>query len=247
MKIKLTLLLLPLFIITGFFFSKGVMIQEQQYHQFIDQRTFFGIPNMMDVGSNIFFMLVGLWGLALLASKQQLSLRKPWFWFFLSVLLVAPGSAFYHWAPNDFTLIWDRLPMSIGFMALYITLLSEHIDESFERWLIPSVAIGLLSVVVWALTHDLRFYYIVQFSSFLTVPMILVLFNSRFTKKIYYFLALSFYALAKVTEVKDREIFEVSAGLMSGHTLKHILAAIGLALLCWMIKTRSESKSRTAS
>jgi hypothetical protein len=77
--------------------------------------------------------------------------------------------------------------------------------------------------------------------------MILVLFNSRFTKKRYYFLALLFYTLAKVTEVKDREIFEVSAGLVSGHTLKHILAAIGLALLCWMIKTRSESKSPTAS
>ena len=133
----------------------------------------------MDVLSNIFFALVGSIGIFEVLKRQQfLATKKSWFWFFLSILLIAPGSAYYHWAPTDATLVWDRLPMSMGFMALYIVLLSEHLTVDCQKFLYPSLVLGILSVIVWVLTTDLRFYFWVQFSSFVTIPLILMLFKS---------------------------------------------------------------------
>lgn len=226
-----------------YFFTKPVITQPLEYHQFIDRRSFLGIPNAVDVLSNIFFLFAGTFGVLEVLKQSGLLTRKSWFWFFLSIVLVAPGSAYYHWAPDNQTLIWDRLPMSMGFMALYIVLLSEHISERMENFLYPALLMGLTSVVVWAVTTDLRFYFWIQFSSFITIPIILLLFPSRYSHKYWYFISLAFYALAKWTEVKDREIFLATNEVISGHSLKHILAAVGLLGLWWMVKIRKEVKS----
>jgi hypothetical protein len=217
------------------FFTKPVMVQVQSYHQFVDQRMFFGIPNTMDVLSNILFLIVGLMGLAIQKNRS-------WLVFFISIVLVAPGSAYYHWAPNDFTLIWDRLPMSVGFMALYVILLSEHVSEKLEKTLPIAVLMGLASVMVWVFTTDLRFYFWIQFSSFLTIPMILILYPSRYSHKSIYVYTLIAYALAKIVEVKDALIFEQTHHVISGHSLKHILAAVGIGLLWWMLKVRTSPR-----
>jgi hypothetical protein len=223
-------------------FNRPLMTQPQDYHLFVDTRSFWGIPNALDVLSNLAFLLAGYLGLnELIKHQSNLITRRSWTWFFLSILLIAPGSAYYHWAPNDATLVWDRLPMSMGFMALYIVLLCEHISIKLERWLYVGMLLGISSVIVWVMTSDLRFYYWVQFSSFITIPLILSLFPSRFTMKIYYVICLVIYGLAKWAEVKDREIFIGSGELISGHTLKHFLAAMGLMALWWMVKTRKES------
>lgn len=214
-----------------YFFSQPVITQPQQYHHFADVRSFMGIPNAMDVLTNIFFLIVGLVGVLKVPSRS-------WSWFFISIALVAPGSAYYHWGPNNDTLVWDRLPMSTGFMALYVVLLSEHISEKFGKILFPALLLGVVSVFVWVITSDLRFYFWIQFSSFISIPIILFLFPSKYTHKSGYFVALGFYALAKVTEVKDREIFEMTNRLISGHSMKHILAAVGLMCLAWMVRVR---------
>lgn len=225
-----------------FFFTKPAMPQELSYHLFVDQRMFWNIPNTLDVISNLAFFIVGVLGLKE-SFKITSPVRNSWIAFFASILLVAPGSAFYHWAPNNYTLIWDRLPMSTGFMALYIVMLAEHISLKFTKLLPWALLIGLVSVLVWVATDDLRFYFWVQFSSFLTVPMILLAFTSRYTHKGWFGVTLLFYALAKWTEVKDKEVFIWTHELMSGHTLKHILAAIGLMGVWWMLKVRSETAS----
>lgn len=217
------------------FFTKPVMVQDQSYHHFIDQRMFFGIPNAMDVLTNIFFLVVGFLGLAIQKNRS-------WLIFFISIVLVAPGSAYYHWAPDDFTLIWDRLPMSVGFMALYVILLSEHVSEKLEKTLPVAVLLGLGSVMVWVLTTDLRLYFWIQFSSFLTIPMILILYPSRFSHKSFYVYTLIAYALAKIVEVKDEYVYELTNRMISGHSLKHILAAVGIGMLWWMLKVRKSPR-----
>jgi hypothetical protein len=219
------------------------MPQNPEYHHFIDSRIIIGVPNMQDVISNIFFVIVGFLG-ALEASKKT-KLKKAWVAFFVSVLLVGPGSAYYHWAPDNFTLIWDRLPMSLAFMALYIILLSEHVSLKCESFLLPALLIGVSSVLIWVLTTDLRFYFWIQFSSFIAIPLILSLYKSHFTHKSWYGFTLLFYAFAKIAEVKDKQIFHATNELISGHTLKHILAAIGLMGLWWMIKIRKENQLQT--
>lgn len=248
MKFKFILILLAVTGISIFFYSKGAIKQPQEYHLFADSKSLAGIPNAMNVLTNILFIIVGFLGLKVVALKGHLVLnRKSWFWFFLSILFIGPGSAYYHWSPDDYTLIWDRLPMSMGFMAMYIALISEHIDLKLEKFLPLSLALGIASVIIWAMTGDLRIYFIVQFSSFVTVPLVLILFHSQFNLKGHYFFALAFYALAKWTEVKDGEIFEATYQMISGHSLKHILAAAGLFVLCRMIKKRELITSKAGT
>lgn len=244
MKLRIILLLLAVMAITLFFMQKGVLIQDQAYHRFADSRAFIGIPNALDVLTNMGFVIVGVLGIQLVRKKRnELPTFSSWQWFFISILLIAPGSAYYHWSPNDQTLVWDRLPMSLGFMALYVALLSEHISFKFEKFISLALVLGLLSVITWVVTNDLRFYFIVQFSSFLTIPIILIFFRSHFSHKLYYAGALGAYGLAKWTEVKDREIFDFTNELISGHSLKHILAAFGLLLLWQMIRVRRKTQN----
>lgn len=214
-----------------YFFSGPVIVQPLEYHQFVDVRSFMGIPNAMDVLTNICFLAVGLFGLVKVSSQS-------WKWFFISILLIAPGSAYYHWGPNNETLVWDRIPMSMGFMALYVVLLSEHINRKFEKFLYPALLLGVVSVLVWVMTSDLRFYFWIQFSSFISIPIILFLFPSHYSHRHGYFIALGMYALAKITEVKDKEIFYATHEIISGHSMKHILAACGLLVLAWMVRVR---------
>lgn len=241
MKIKITLLILSMLAVSAWFAAQGPMPQIQEYHRFADKRMFFGIPNALDVLTNLCFFFVGFLGYREIALKDKsLKTSRSWKWFFISVFLIAPGSAFYHWSPDDFTLIWDRLPMSMGFMALYVALLSEHITLKSERWLPHALILGVISVLVWVVSNDLRFYFIVQFSSFLTIPIILILFRSHFTMKGFYGIALGLYGLAKWTETNDHQIFAATGQLISGHSLKHLLAGAGLLSLWLMVRLRQE-------
>lgn len=244
-NIKILILILTTLGSFFYFFSRPLIVQDPVYHQFIDTRMFWGIPNTQDVLSNIFFIIVGFLGLKEIL-KTQSQKTTSWVLFFVSIILVAPGSAYYHWSPDNFTLLWDRLPMSLGFMALYIILLSEHISTRSEKLLPWALLMGISSVLTWVITTDLRFYFWIQFSSFITIPMVLALYPSRYTHKKWYGLTLLLYGFAKWAEVKDHAIFMVSNQLISGHTLKHILAAMGIAGLWWMIKVRKEVLVATA-
>lgn len=228
-----------------FFFFQSPMAQDLSYHLFVDHRLFWNIPNAMDVLSNFAFLIVGILGISE-SIKLPNPQKKIWLAFFMSILFVAPGSAYYHYAPSNETLIWDRLPMSTGFMALYIALLTDHISEKWSRYLPWALLLGILSVIVWVVTDDLRFYFWVQFSSFFTIPLILILFPSRFTHKSWYGFTLGFYLLAKWTEIKDKEIFYWSHEFISGHSLKHLFAAAGLMGIWWMIKVRTESETASS-
>ncbi len=221
-------------------FLRPVITQDQRFHLFADSRILFGIPNAMDVVTNVFFAAAGILGLRQVPRLRTAPTRWSWFWLFLSVLLVAPGSAYYHWDPDDQSLIWDRLPMSTGFMALYVILLAEYVDHRFQRALLPALLTGAASILIWVMTTDLRFYFWIQFSSFLTIPLILTLFRSRYSHRSGFAVCLFCYGLAKWSEVRDQEIFMATRELFSGHSLKHFLAALGLFALWWMVKVRRE-------
>ena len=112
--------------------------QPLSYHQFADQRTFLGIPHFFDVVSNLGFLLVGVWGAVFVmkasagANVLNREERWPYFFFFLGVLLTAFGSAYYHWAPDNARLLWDRLPMAMGFMGLLAAVLAERVAPTLS-------------------------------------------------------------------------------------------------------------------
>ncbi len=215
--------------------------QDPIYHDFADQRSFLGIPNLMNVLSNVPFLIVGFFGLAYAWSRKQVEAPYSWIVFFFGVALVSFGSAYYHWEPNNHTLIWDRLPMTIGFMGIFIGLLSEFINNKIEKYLlIPALITGIVSVVYWHYFDDLRFYYWIQLVPLLAIPTSIILFKAKYSHSIYMIWALVAYIMAKFTEKFDHEIFENMGGNISGHTIKHLLAAVGIYWIFLMLKKRKQ-------
>ena len=213
--------------------------QPSWYHDFADRRTIAGIPNFFDVISNIPFLLIGIAGLKFcLRSREEA--RTSWILFFLAVALVFFGSVHYHLAPGNTTLFWDRLPMAMGFMALLIGLSTELVNGTIERYLLlPAVLAGFGSVVWWLAFDDLRFYIWVQAMPLLALPFVLLLYRGRYTHQGFLIAALSGYIIAKFFEVYDRQLYSLTGQLLSGHTLKHLFAALGCFIIYMMLKART--------
>jgi Ceramidase len=207
----------------------GPIHQDQDYHRFADARGLWGLPNFLNVVSNLPFLVFGAWGLATLYRKRstRLPMRTAHIVFFLGSAWVAFGSAYYHMAPSDQTLVWDRLPMTVAFMAFFAALLGRYIHPVLGgRALIPLLALGLLSVVWWRIVGDLRPYLMVQFLPILLIPAILLLYPVSAPGTRYIWAVLGVYVLAKVLEIFDPQIY--AAFGMSGHSLKHVAAAFGV-------------------
>lgn len=213
--------------------------QDLIYHSFADGRSFGGIRNFFDVMSNLPFLFVGTWGILVCLEKRNSISFLPWLSFFIGIILVGPGSAYYHYTPNNQTLVWDRLPMTIGFMGLFVAMLSEHVYEALDKTLVPFLLLGFASVFYWAYSDDLRFYFWVQFFPLLCIPLILGLFKGKYAdKKSFLLLALSCYLGAKITEWKDLQIFQFLGETVSGHTIKHLLAGLAPLFIGIMLKRR---------
>ena len=214
--------------------------QSAAYHNFADQRFLLGVPNLLDVASNIAFVIVGALGIALCAGQRRPPRVASWRVFFIATVLTGFGSAYYHWAPNDATLVWDRLPMALAFMALLVALVVEHVGEGLERFLLaPALAVGAMSVLWWWWSGDLRPYLWVQFAPLLCIPLLLAMFPARYTHRRFIFYGIGLYALAKAAEIEDKDIFTLTAHVISGHTLKHLLAAGAIFALLVMLQRRA--------
>jgi hypothetical protein len=226
--------------------------QSEAYHNFADTRALLGIPNCLNVISNAFFLLIGLLGVRFVLRRDSRGAaafvdpleRWPYLVFFVGVTLTAFGSSYYHLNPNDHTLVWDRIPMTIGFMALVAAMLAERIGVKLGAWLLlPLVALGAASVVYWDITQsrghgDLRPYALAQFGSLLVLLLLIALFPPRYTRTSDLGIALAFYALAKVLEAADKPIF-AAGHIVSGHTLKHLAAALSTYWILRILRLRA--------
>lgn len=220
--------------------------QDPAYHQFAEDRTLLGIPNFGDVASNAGFALAAFLGLvAILGRNREAIFRhasdiRPYSVFFVGVALVSVSSAFYHLEPTNERLLWDRLSMSIAFMAFASAILADRIaNRAGNGWLLGLlVAVGILSLLYWIWTEslgrgDLRIYGFVQFYPVVTLPLILWMFpRYRYTAVRYLGWVVLWYGLAKIFEHYDRQIYDLLNGQLSGHTLKHLAAAVS-TLVVW--------------
>jgi Ceramidase len=223
--------------------------QPQDYYNFADHRSLLGIPNFMDVVSNIPFLLAGLWGLSIVFSRRSResfeTRAERWAYaiFFLGAALTCFGSAYFHWNPNDSTLVWDRLPMTLAFMSIVAAIIGERISpRAGSLLLFPLLLLGVASVFLWHSselrgTGDLRLYLCVQFFPVLVILLALLLFEPKYTRGGDFSVVLGFYALAKLLEALDRPIYNLGH-LVSGHTLKHLAAAMAVVWLARMIQKR---------
>lgn len=213
------------------------MKQNSIYHAFADQRMLLGIPNFWNVITNLPFLVIGVCGLlGLRAGSLQgsLSSARSCYWvFFLGVTFVAFGSGYYHWAPSNFSLVWDRLPMTMAFMAFFCAILAEYVSIPTARRLLPLLLLaGPAAVLYWYLGErygngDLRWYALVQFLPMLLLPLILLVYQPSLKPAGYLWAVLGAYALSKFAEYWDASIFSWTGGLISGHSIKHLLAGLG--------------------
>ena len=217
--------------------------QDPAYHDFADRRPLLGIPNALNVLSNAPFVLVGALGLAFVRRRAALEDRTALLILFAGVGLTGFGSAYYHLAPGNVTLFWDRLPMTIVFMSLFAVIIAERISLTAGRRLLPILLLaGAGSVAYWLVGElsgagDLRPYALVQFFPLVAIPLILLLFPPRYTRGADLLGALAWYALAKLFEALDAQIFAVG-GVVSGHTLKHLASAGAMYWILRMVRTR---------
>lgn len=206
--------------------------QDESYHHFADTRTIAGIPNFWNVISNLPFLLVGAYGLWRTPRLAARSLRPGYILFCLAVTGISFGSAYYHYAPSTPALVWDRLPMSIAFMAVLALLLGDRVSPALGRALLgPLVVLGVASVLYWAWTErrgagDLRPYVLVQFLPFVLLVVMLLIYRGSRESSTWLWWSFLTYFLAKLGEQFDAAIFRV-AGL-SGHTMKHLLSALAV-------------------
>ena len=214
--------------------------QSPAYHALADSRSWYGVPNVLNVVSNAAFLYVGVVGLRLCFEPEGPPLRLVWSIFFLGVALVCAGSAYYHWRPDNARLVWDRLPMTVAFMALFAAVIAEHIGESLDRYLLaPAVVVGIASVQWWQYTDDLRPYLWVQAAPLVAVPLLFAFYPSRYGYRRYLLYALGVYLLAKALELYDHEVYRLTWRIVSGHTLKHLVAALSTYLIYRMLRQRA--------
>jgi hypothetical protein len=193
--------------------------QDQAYHLFADQRTLLGIPNFWNVVSNIPFVVVGAVGLAQFRDDAARIVL------FLGFFLTGIGSSYYHWDPNDGALFWDRLPMTISFAAILALVVEERVgDRAAAVVLWPMLSIGVVSLLLWLWTDDLRLYFWAQFFPGLALPALFLLYPAKYTAAHYWIIAAALYALAKLFEFTDGAIYSFGH-VLSGHSLKHLAAA----------------------
>ena len=225
------------------------MPQLVSYHHFADQRRWLGIPNFWNVVSNLPFAVIGIWGLIFTLRRSAalntfLDDRERWAYYgvFAGLLLTAFGSAYYHWAPSNATLVWDRLPMTVVFASLVSAVIAEGISVDAGLKLLPVlIAFSAGSVLQWYRDElhghgDLRWYAAIQVYSALLL-LIALLLPARYTRKADFGVVFGFYLLAKILEATDRTIY-AHTHVISGHTLKHLTAAAAGYWILRMLQLR---------
>lgn len=221
--------------------------QPLSYHNFADHRGWLGILNFGDVISNVPFAIVGVWGLVVLLTPSSVKFADPrerllYLVMFAGLILTAFGSGYYHLAPDNARLVWDRIPIMIVFMALLSAVIADRMSVTAGLALFPLLqAAGIGSVLLWRASElhghgDLRFYAAVQVYSILVLLLILLL-PAKYTRGYDFAIVVGFYVLAKILEEADRQVFALGH-IVSGHTLKHLAAAMASYWILRMLKKR---------
>lgn len=214
--------------------------QDPHYHAFADQRFWCGVANGQNVWSNALFLVAGLLGLFRTRYLPR-DLVAPAVLASVFLALTALGSAFYHHAPGDASLVWDRLPLAVAIMALLVLGLTDRFDARVAAWLAPAALAGAGSVAWWAWFGDLRPYALVQFGGLVTLILLLVFGRRGHLHPGWWCAAIGAYIIAKACELGDSWVWIQSDGTFAGHMLKHVVSGLGaIALVLGFGSTRSD-------
>ena len=202
----------------------------QGYHHFADQRGWLGLPFAADVLSNLPFALMGAWGGLQLWRLRRGRLgavqRGLAALFFIGLVLTAACSSLYHWAPHDPGLCIDRLGMSLAFAGLLGLAVADRISD--RAGVATAVVVALAApatalVALWA--ANMTPWAVLQGAGLLLLAVLAARPKVRGALGFSIAAVIACYALAKGLEVADHALFDLTHGVLSGHTAKHLVAA----------------------
>jgi hypothetical protein len=217
----------------------GPIRQPDAYHDFADQSLVWGVPHFCDVTSNLGFALAAFWGWMRLAPNRahpDLCHGFAGYRLFLAGLfLTALGSTWYHLAPDNARLVWDRLPIALACAGLLAGVLGD-VRRRDSRAMTGLLALAAVASVAWwrftdlAGAGDLRPYLLLQGLPILLIPLWQWIYKAPAADRLAFGGALAIYIIAKLTEANDHAI-AAAIGPVTGHTLKHLLATLAAALI----------------
>lgn len=223
----------------------GALPQDVSYHLLADTRTFLGVPRAGDVLTNLAILAAGLFGLALRSrmavAPEEHAARDL---LVAATILTALGSAYYHWAPTNETLVWDRLPLALVLVSILALVLADRVHPLFARHgLWPLTALAAAGVGWWGVSEamgrgDLFLYLIVRVGAGVSIALMILFCRPRRTGTKWLVSALVCEVLMAALEHSDHRIFELTGGLVSGHNLKHVMVGVALSLVFWWLRTR---------
>lgn len=245
-KYRNLLLLTLVGVIVAIFFLHAPIPQYENYHNFANQCSCMGLPHAENVLTNLPFLLVGVWGLLRFRRYTFVSRieRLCWLGFLIGVTLTFFGSSYYHLAPDNLRLVWDRIPIVFAFISLFHAVLAERVSEQFAKMsLLPLLVVSLGTIIYWYLSEklgvgDMRAYILVQLLPMLLIPFIMKWYAPRYTHGWMLLIVGFWYLLAKVFESLDAYFYSLN-GYLSGHGIKHLIAAVACMQVVWMLEKRT--------
>jgi hypothetical protein len=220
--------------------------QHAHYHGFADQRAWFGIPFAMDVLSNLPFTLAGVWGLVLLWLGRHDVARRSTpralaGLFFVGLLVTTACSSFYHFNPQDSSLALDRQGMVVAFAGLLGLAAADRVSARMGLLVAALVLVaGPLAVAVWQVGGNLLPWAILQGGGMVLLVVLAMRKPCAGALGVPWMAVIALYAVAKLFELGDASVFGLMQGWVSGHSLKHVLAALAAGPVIWVMHNRAK-------
>ena len=218
--------------------------QDSSFHNFADQREIFHVPNFYNVVTNLPFVIIGVIGLLFFLQREGVNTHSlAYLILFVGVIGIGYGSAWYHYHPENSSLVWDRIPMTVTFMSYFSIIVRRYVNRRLGSFILfPLLILGVVSIYYWYMTEqngngDLRLYAWVQFYPMLCIPLILFLYPASKSVRLKIISIILIYAIAKIAERADEVIFNFHQ-IISGHSLKHLLASISVLLILLTLKEK---------
>jgi hypothetical protein len=220
--------------------------QHAGYHAFADQQLRWGVPHAVDVLSNLPFALValaGAWRLQSVGAQLPAGERTMAWLSCAGLLLTALGSSWYHLQPHDAGLLVDRTAMSVVFAGL-LGLAACRVSQR------SGMTVGLLVLVAapaaaqsFAATGNLLPWVVVQGGGLVLLAVLATSRPAPSALPIRWWLVIAGYAVAKLLELQDHAIWRLTGEVASGHSLKHVVAALSVlpVIAAWRRPTRPQN------
>jgi hypothetical protein len=229
--------------------------QSAHHHHFADRRAWAWIPFASDVLSNLPFLLWGGLGLTLLgqqargvgycAAAASCGLMGL---FFAGLVVTAFMSAFYHWQPDNAGLVLDRLGMVVAFAGLMGLAAAGRVSaRAGELLALAVLLLGPLSIWVWSASGNVLPWAVLQFGGMLLVLCLALLKPLPGAPAIRWGWVIVIYALAKCFELADEAVFAATSQLVSGHSMKHVVASVAAWPVVSALMAHRKSRAEFAS